>query len=427
MTQLSDDCFAFGGELKRADEALAMLEARLSPVVGRETIALGQALGRITAADIVAPRDVPPYDNAAVDGYAVAFEDLTPGSETRLEVAGRIAAGHPLPEPPRRGNAYRIFTGAPMPKDASGNGPDTVLMQEDCAAEDGAVRIPAGIKRGANRRKRGEDVRAGETVLPRGHRIRPQDVGLAASLGLTEIVAYERLRVAVFSTGDEVREPGQPIPEGCIYDSNRYGLMALLTALKCRVTDLGILPDHKDAIRDALAAAAQCHDLLLTSGGVSTGEEDRVRQAVEELGEIHMWRLAIRPGRPIAFGRVRSRGHEAAFIGLPGNPVAVMVTFLRFARPAILRLSGCAQVTPLTFKVAADFAYKKRRPRLEWIRARLVHNGSGMPAARPHPKEGAGILTSMVESDGLVEIPEDVMELKPGDPVTFLPFSEVLA
>jgi molybdopterin molybdotransferase len=428
MAQLSDDCFAFGGELRRASDALAILEARLSPVTGVERVPLGSALGRIAAADIVAPRDVPPHDNAAVDGYAVYFEDLAAESSVLLPVGGRITAGHPLDRPARRGEAYRVFTGAPMPKGETGDGPDTVLMQEDCEADGAAVRVPSGIKRGANRRKRGEDIRAGDVVLSRGHRLRPQDVALLASLGLTEIEVHERLRVAIFSTGDEVREPGSELPEGCIYDSNRHGLAALLQGLGCSVTDLGILPDREDAIRDALLRAAGGHDLLLTSGGVSTGEEDHVRAAVESLGGIHFWRLAIRPGRPIAFGRVRARsGRDTAFIGLPGNPVAVMVTFLRFARPAILRLAGCASVTPLTFPVTADFTYKKKPNRLEWVRARLTRNGSGAVVAHKHPKEGAGILTSMVESDGLLEIPEDVTELKPGQTVTFLPFSEVLA
>jgi molybdopterin molybdotransferase len=427
MAQLTDDCFAFGGELKRASDALAILEARLSPVAGITRVALDSALGRITARDIVAPRDVPPHDNAAVDGYAVYFADLAAQGPVLLPVGGRISAGHPLDRPARRGEAYRIFTGAPMLKGEADDGPDTVLMQEDCKAEGEAVRVPSGIKRGANRRKRGEDVRAGEVALPRGHRLRPQDVALVASLGLTEIEVHERLRVAIFSTGDEVREPGAALPEGCIYDSNRHGLAALLQGLGCVVTDLGILPDREDAIREALLRGAGGHDLLLTSGGVSTGEEDHVRAAVESLGEIHFWRLAIRPGRPIAFGRVRAGGRDTAFIGLPGNPVAVMVTFLRFARPAILRLAGCASVAPLTFPVTADFAYRKKPNRLEWVRARLERNGSGAVVARKHPKEGAGILTSMVESDGLLEIPEDVTELKPGQTVTFLPFSEVLA
>jgi molybdopterin molybdotransferase len=428
MAQLSDDCFAFGGELMRTDRALEILESRLAPVTGTEAVPLAAALGRILAEDITAPRDVPPKDNAAVDGFAVAFDDLDPDGDTRLPVAGRIAAGHPLGRAPRRGEAYRIFTGAPMPEDEEGNGPDTVLMQEDCTLERDRVIIPPGIKRGANRRPRGEDIEEGAVVLRRGQRLRPQDIGVAASVGRTELMVHEPLRVAVFSTGDEVVDPGQALPEGGIYDSNRYGLIALLAGLGCRVTDLGILPDRFEDIRAALAAAAPNHDAIITSGGISTGEEDHVRAAVEALGSLHFWRLSIKPGRPIAFGLIgREGGGEAAFIGLPGNPVAVMVTFMRLARPALLKLAGGVDVAPLAFRVPADFAYRKRRDRREWIRARLVKDGAGHLVARRYPKDGSGILTSMVESDGLIELPEEVTELESGDLVDFLPFSEMTA
>ncbi len=426
MAQLSDDCFAFGGELMSTERALEILDSRLSPVTGTERVALSAAPGRVLAEDVTAPRDVPPHDNAAVDGFAVYFDDLAPERETRLPVAGHIAAGHPLERAPRRGEAYRIFTGAPVPRD-DGDGPDTVFMQEDCRVQGDEVIVPAGIKRGANRRPRGEDIRAGDVVLRGGRRLRPQDIGLAASVGRTDLELYQPLRVAVFSTGDEVIEPGQPLPEGCIYDSNRYGLIALLEGMGCRVTDLGILPDCLDDIHAAMAGASREHDLLVTSGGVSTGEQDHVRAAVEALGSIHFWRLAIKPGRPIAFGRIRREAGDAAFIGLPGNPVAVMVTFLRFARPAILRLSGCKDITPLTFRVPTDFDYKKKQNRREWIRARLVPDGAGRLVARKYPKAGSGILTSMVEADGLIEVGEGISEFKSGDLVDFLPFSEVMA
>ena len=416
MAQLSDDCFAFGGELMRTEDALRLLAERLTPVVDTEQVALRRAAGRVLAGDVCAQRSVPPYDNAAVDGFAVFFDDLRGDGATRLPVTGRIAAGHPLGREARPGEAIRIFTGAPMP-----NGPDTVLMQEDCTTDGEHVIIPPGIKRGANRRRAGEDIEKGGVILRAGQRLRPQDVGLAASVGCATLTVYRRLRVAVFSTGDEVREVGEDLPPGCIYDSNRYAISALLESLGCEVGDLGILPDRYEAIRDALADAAGTFDLIVTSAGVSTGEEDHVRDAVEALGAIHFWRLAIRPGRPLALGQVAG----TPFIGLPGNPVAVMVTFMRFARPAILLLMGATDVAPNFFRVRAAFGYTKKRRRREWIRASLFTDTDGVLAARRFPREGAGILTSMVESDGLVELSEELTQLDPGTMVDFLPFSEV--
>ena len=416
MAQLSDDCFAFGGTLMTAGEALAQLSERLDVVAGRETVPLRQARGRILAADLVAPFPVPPHDNAAVDGYAVYFDDLDGEGETRLPVGARIAAGQSMEHPVPRGEAVRIFTGAPMPP-----GPDTVLMQEDCAREDDNVVIPPGIKRGANRRHAGEDIEAGSVVLRQGRRLRAQDVGLAASIGRAALEVRTRLRVALFSTGDEIRDVTEELPPGCVYDANRYALAGLLDELGCEVDDLGILQDSVGAVCAALADAAASHDLIMTSGGVSTGEEDHVRAAVEALGAIHFWRLAIRPGRPLALGQVG----RVPFIGLPGNPVAVMVTFMRFARPAILRLAGAADVAPKTFPVRAAFAYRKKVSRREWLRVSLHTDEAGMPYVTKFPRDGAGILSSMVGSDGLLELPEDLAAVEEGATVDFLPFSEV--
>lgn len=428
MSALTNDCFATGGEMMRLLDAIALIEAQLPAVTGTESVPLGEARRRILAEDIVAARDVPPADNAAVDGFAFYFDDLKPEGDSLLPVAGRVAAGRPLGHSPARGEAYRIFTGAPLPAADDGSGPDTVVMQEDCAVIGGLVRIPAGIARGANARKRSEDIATGETVLRRGRRLQPPDIGLAGSLGLATLPVRKKLRVAVFSTGDEVRDPkeNEELPAGAIYDSNRHGLIALLQGLACEITDLGILPDDMKTIRDALGAAAPGHDVLITSGGVSTGEEDHMRAAVEALGSLHFWRVAIKPGRPIAFGRIASGGHDTVFIGLPGNPVAVMVTFLRLARVAILRLSGATATTPHLFRVAVDFAHKKKRERTEWIRVRLERDAEGGLVARKHPKDGSGILTSMTESDGLVELSDAVREVNPGDLADFLPFSEVM-
>jgi molybdopterin molybdotransferase len=417
MAQLSEDCFAFGGDLLSIGAALAMLEAKLVTMVATENVPLKEARGRILSAAIAAPLSVPPHDNAAVDGYAVFFADLLADASTELPVGGRAAAGHPLGRSARRGEAIRIFTGAPMPE-----GPDTVLMQEDCSEAEGRVRIPPGIKRGANRRRIGEDVMVGARVLSPGRRLRAQELGLAAAMGFAALPVYRRLRVAIFSTGDEVRDPGAALPAGAIYDANRYVLCALLEGLGAAVTDLGILPDREAAIREALAAASENHDLIITSGGMSTGEEDRVKAAVEAQGRLHFWRLAIKPGRPVAMGQVG----RVPFMGLPGNPVAVMVTFLLLARPLVLRLSGAIETAPQRFRVTAAFDHKKRSNRCEYLRARIVGDVAHGLRAEKFPRDGAGILSSMVESDGLVEIGEGATRIVPGDTVAFLPFSELI-
>jgi molybdopterin molybdotransferase len=378
MPQLSDDCFAFGGALMPAEEALARLKAAIQPLTEREDVALRAAAGRILADDVVAPINVPPHDNAAVDGYAVYFDDLASAGETRLPVIGRVAAGTTLAQPARRGGAVRVFTGAPMPfGESGGSGPDTVVMQEDCRADAGGVTIPPGAKRGINRRFAGEDVRAGETMLRAGRRLKAQDVGLAASVGLNTLPAFRRLRVAVFSTGNEVREPGTALTPGAIYDANRYVVMSLIEQLGGVVSDLGILPDRFEAVRDALGRASGEHDVLVTSGGMSTGEEDHLKAAVEAQGTLHFWRLAIRPGRPLALGQVGG----VPFIGLPGNPVAVVVTFALFARPLLLGLGGANELDPVHYRVRADFDYKKKRGRREWLRARLMPCADGTLAA----------------------------------------------
>ena len=420
MAQLSDDCFAFGGELMRTNEALALLTERLSVVVDREDCALRDAAGRILAEDITSTRAVPPHDNAAVDGYAVRFEDLSADGETRLVLTGRIAAGDISDRPIGAGEAIRIFTGATMPADG-----DTVLMQEDCRedrqGDNTHVVIPPGIKQGANRRFAGEDIAAGDVILKAGTKLRPQEIGLTASIGLKTLSVYKPVRVALFSTGDEVRDAGEDLPPGCIYDANRYSVAAALERLGCIVDDLGILPDSYDVIRYTLSAAADDHDLIMTSGGVSTGEEDHVRAAIDALGKMHFWRLAIRPGRPLALGQIGN----IPFIGLPGNPVAVLVTFMRFARPAILRLGGSRVTEPAMYRVRAGFPLKKKLGRREWLRVRLDRDADGAPVARKFPRDGAGILTSMVESDGLVELPEELTSFEAGTMVDFLPFSEI--
>jgi molybdopterin molybdotransferase len=418
MAQLGNDCFAPGQDLMTTAEALALIDREIVSVVTTERIPLTAARGRILAEGVEASGNVPPHDNAAVDGYAFRHADLGADGKTRLPIIGRAAAGHPWQDAVPPGHAIRIFTGAVMPREL-----DTIAMQEDCDANEEAVSIPAGLSIGANRRRAGEDIAAGSQVLSAGHILRPQDVGLVAATGQDHVAVHAPLRVTVFSTGDEILEPGQPLPAGAIHDSNRYALMALLEGMGCRVRDLGILPDDAAAVTDGIKKAALDSDLVLTSGGVSVGEEDHVRDAVAALGRLNFWRVAIRPGRPLALGQVG----DTAFVGIPGNPVAVMVTFMIFVRPIIQRLAGAVVVPPLRFPVAAAFSCRKKVGRREWVRARLDGTIGALPAAVRFERDGAGILTSMVETDGFIELAEDVAEVAEGDVVPFLPYSEVLA
>jgi molybdopterin molybdotransferase len=416
MAQLSDDCFAFGGTLLSVGAALALVAERVHTVVGTETVQLAEAAGRILAADLVAGMNLPPHANSAVDGYAILHADLASGRDTVLPVTGRAAAGHPLGRPIERGEAIRIFTGAPMPE-----GSDTVMMQEDCTLADGKVTLRPGIKQDANRRHAGEDVEKGSVALSAGRRLRPADLGLAAALGRDRLTVFERLRVALLSTGDEVCEPGAPLPPGAIYDANRVMLASLLRGLGCRVSDLGIRPDREVALANTLTSAAKEHDLIVTSGGVSTGEEDHVRAAIERLGRLDFWRLAIKPGRPVALGQIKG----VPLIGLPGNPVAAALTFAILGRPLIRRLAGAVEETPATFRVRADFPYKKRPGRREYVRASLTREGD-VVIAHKYPKDGAGILSSIVRTDGFVIIDEEADGVLPGATVDFLPYAEII-
>jgi molybdopterin molybdotransferase len=413
MAQLSNDCFAFGGELMSVDEATALIAERLSPIAEIEDIPLVDADGRVLARDMVAPIDLPPFDNSAVDGYAVRFDDLDPSGETVLPVRGRVAAGSSLGAGAAERAAVRIFTGAPMPK-----GLDTAFMQEDVRVSNDTVRLPPGLKRGANRRLAGEDLARGAPALAAGRRLSPREVALLAALGLAAVPVRKPLKVAVFSTGDEVVSPGEPLGPAKLYDANRFMLQAMLRRLGCRPSDLGILADEPRSLGEALARAAADHDLILTSGGVSTGEEDHVKAAVESAGALAFWRVGIKPGRPVAMGVVAG----TPFIGLPGNPVAVFVTFATIARAVIAHLSGEAYAPPRAFPVTAGFAYRKKEGRREYVRVRLEVAPDGRLTAKKHPREGAGVITSLTETDGLVELPESVARLEPGEVLRFLPY-----
>lgn len=400
--------------LMSVDEALARLAAQVVAVDGTERLALAEALGRVLAEDVVSAVNVPPHANSAVDGWG--FAAAARPQDGSMPVVATIAAGHAHDGAVAPGGAVRILTGAPVPA-----GVDCVAMQEDCSAADGHVTVPPTTA-GANVRPMGEDVAVGATVLKAGIRLRPQDLGLAAATGRTGLLVRRKLRAAVFSTGDEINEPGTKLPPGGIYDTNRTTASALLRSLGADVTDLGILPDRRDAIAAALVDAARTHDVVLTSGGVSVGDEDHVKAAVEANGALHFWKMAIKPGKPVALGRVG----DAAFIGLPGNPVAVMVSFMLVARPLVLGMMGIKDSSVPRFTVSSGFAFRRKPGRREWLRARVRADQAGRLVAEKFPSDGSGVLTSMVWSDGLVELPEDLAEVAPGDTVAYIPYAEVL-
>jgi molybdopterin molybdotransferase len=418
MAQLSDDCFAFAGPLLPIEDMERLIAERVASVTEREPVPLRAALGRVLAEDVVAALDLPPFDNSAVDGFAVRSQDLDAQAETKLVIVDRVAAGHAPGRSLGAGEATRIFTGAPMPA-----GADTVFMQEDVRREGDFVLLPPGLKRGANRRLAGEDVRAGSVILPAGRRLGAQHLALAAAVGLTQLTLRRRVRVAMFSTGDEIVEPGSQRPQPALFDSNRYLLDGLLARLGAEVTDLGILMDAPDALAPALTLAAAAHDLVITSGGVSTGEADHVREVLEKIGRLVFWRVGIKPGRPVAMGIIPAGSNNAAFIGLPGNPAAVFVTFARVVRPLLLRLAGALPEPLIALPVRAAFAYKKRTGRREYVRVSLRRGANGDVEAVKYPKDGAGIITSLTETDGLVELAEDTTTIAPGTTVGFLSYA----
>ena len=403
-------------------EALDFLLAAAIPVTGIESVPTLEANGRVLAEDQSSKLDVPGADNTQMDGYAVRAADCA-GGAARLKVAQRIPAGQ-VGSFLAPGTAARIFTGALIPE-----GADAVVMQEQCELAGDIVTVNHAPQSGEWIRRRGEDVRAGAVILPAGTRLRSQELGLAASVGLARLPVRRQLRVAVFFTGDELAMPGEPLAPGAIYNSNRYLLRGLLQNLGCDITDYGIVPDSLQATRDTLRTAAAGHDLIITSGGVSVGEEDHIKPAVEAEGRLNMWQIAVKPGKPLAFGEVGRGGNKDAndsafFLGLPGNPVSSFVTFLLFVRPFIRRLAGMAdgvETAPAGFMLRADFAWPKADRRNEFLRARI--NAAG--GLDLFPNQGSGVLTSTVWGDGLIDNPPG-QAIAPGDLVRFIPFNQLL-
>jgi molybdopterin molybdotransferase len=418
-SKLIDDCFAHDGRRLRHGEVLAILKRRVAPVVTAETVPLAEAAGRILAEPALAPRPVPAHTNAAVDGYSFAEADYDAATGAELEVEGRAAAGHRLASPPAPATAARIFTGAAMPA-----GHDTVVMQEDVSARTVGSRIvvaiPPGLKRGANVRREGEDLEAGETLVRAGAVLRPQDLAALASIGKAEVACFARLRVAIVSTGDEVVRPGAPFAEGLVYDANAPMLAALVASAGAVATDLGVLPDKRGEIEKTLAEAAQGFDAVILSGGASRGEEDHVVAALDALGKRHLWQIDIKPGRPMSFGQIG----DCVVLGLPGNPVAVFVCFLLYVWPLLRRMGGADWPEPARYRLPALFAFPGRKVgRREFWRGMLKETPHGL-AVDKFARDGSGLISGLRAADGLIDIPEDAGDIQPGDRLAFIPFSE---
>ncbi|MCH6565902.1 MAG: molybdopterin molybdotransferase MoeA [Proteobacteria bacterium] len=398
------------------DEALEQLIAKISPLQRVVRKPLLEAFGEVLAESQRSTIDVPQADNSSMDGYALNTSDLASSGATELPVSQRIAAGE-AGEPLQPGTAARIFTGAPIPA-----GADLVIMQEQVQFKGDTIRFDINPERGSNIRRAGNDIRSGDTILQKGCRLRPQDIGLAASVGLESLPVFEKIRVGIFLAGDELVEPGKPLAVGQIYDSNRYTLQGMLQALGCEIIDLGLVGDTLEETKTAMLNAAQQADLVVSSGGVSVGEEDHVRIAIEQLGDLHLWRLRIKPGKPLAFGAINS----TPFIGLPGNPVSVFVTFCLFVCPLIKTLQGRTWQKPVAVQVAAGFDWPKPDSRREFLRARLETDDDQAPVAKIYPNQDSGVLSSAVWAQGFVEIAEG-QTLRAGDKVDYFCFEQFLS
>jgi len=400
--------------LQPVSEALQTLLDAVQPVTDTESVTLTAARGRVLAEAVTSAVDVPPLDNSAVDGYAVASADLASGRECRLPMSQRIAAGQ-VGAPLQPGTAARIFTGAPLPP-----GADAVVMQEDTETDGNTVLIKVAVTSGMNVRSRGQDLSKGGVALPAGRRLRPQDMGLLASAGVGEVTVWRRLKVAIASTGDELVEPGQQAGPGQIYNSNRYTLLGMLASLGVEVIDLGIIEDTPEATERALLQAADEADCIITSGGVSVGEEDHVKDAVERLGRLELWKLAIKPGKPLAFGQVK----DTPFIGLPGNPAAVFVTFSVLARPFLLKAQGASEWLTKGWPLKTGFDYHNRGARQEYLRCRLLVDEAGGWVIDKYPNQSSGVLASASWGDGFAVVPPG-MQVRAGDLLEFISYNEL--
>jgi molybdopterin molybdotransferase len=393
------------------DRARALIRQFLSPITATERVHIRAALNRVLAQQVVSPIAVPAHDNSAMDGWAVRFADLRTDGDTELKRVGESFAGKPHNGPIGPGETVRIFTGGIMPE-----GADSVVMQERATEIDGGVRVPAGAlaKAGQNRRFAGEDLKQGQVVFAVGQPVRPAELGMLASLGINEVDVYRKLRVAFFSTGDELKSIGTPLAEGQIYDSNRYTLYGMLSRLNCDIVDMGVVPDVPQELERAFADAAASADVVITSGGVSVGEADYVKQLLDKLGEVLFWKIAMKPGRPLAYGKIGG----AHFFGLPGNPVAVMVTFYAFVRDALLVLSGRRDTGPMpTFKAVLSAPLRKAPGRMEFQRGILAPDGAGGWSVHTTGDQGSGILSSMSQANCFIVLPTQTGNIAAGEMV----------
>ena len=410
--KLLDDCFLTDMERMKHDEALALIVSRLARIAEPEAVPLREADGRVLAADVIAPRPVPAFTNAAVDGYAFAHASLASGAP--LRVSARVQAGQ-QPGALEPGEAARIFTGAPMP-----DGADTCVMQEDTESGPAGVIVPPGLKRGANTRKAGEDFAAGAIVAHAGMRLRPQDVAAVAATGTAAVACCRRLQVAVISTGDELLEPGAAWRAGGVYDSNRAMIAALLRRANVEALDGGVVPDRPEAVEAAVREAARSADVILSTGGASRGEADHIVSTISRLGRLTAWQIAVKPGRPLAMGQIG----DTVFFGLPGNPVAAFVTFLLYARPMLTILGGERWRPPRRFAVPAAFAVPSRKTgRREFWRATLIDTPRGL-AVEKFARDGSGLISGLSSAGGLIDVAEDTLAIAEGDLVQFIPYGE---
>ena len=397
------------------DRARELILDLLSAVGGHERVFVRQALDRVLAEDVISPIDVPSHDNSAMDGWAVRFDDLAAAGETRLKHVGTAFAGRAFDGKLGAGDTARIMTGAILPP-----GADCVVIQEVARVEGDAVIIPPGQRREQNLRRAGEDLQAGRPAIAAGKKLRPAEIGIIASLGVAELSVRRRVRVALFSTGDELCSIGTPLTPGAVYDSNRYTLWGMLTRLNCEVIDMGVVKDNPAALEVAFREAAGCADAIITSGGVSVGEADFIKQLMAQLGEVAFWKIAMKPGRPMAFGRIQPDGPDkpgAWLFGLPGNPVAVMVTFYQFVLPAILKLAGVDPVKPFpAFPARCTEPMKKGRGRTEFQRG-ILFQENGEWCVRPTGAQGSGVLRSMAEADCFIVLEHEREKVGAGDTV----------
>ncbi|MFP6778767.1 MAG: molybdopterin molybdotransferase MoeA [Alphaproteobacteria bacterium] len=415
MTQLTKDLKAFGNKLVKLDTAIKIIKNNFNHQKYNELINIKDSLNRISSENIISSINVPAYSNSAVDGYAINFKEYSSGNR-KFNIIGKSSAGHPFNKKIKKLSSIRVLTGAMLPSYF-----DTIIMEEDCEVTNDILNLPNLVKKSINYRYLGEDIKKNSIVYKKGHKIKPQDIGVLASLGFKQIKTYKVLRIAIFSSGDELTNIGKPLKKGHIYDSNREMIISFLNKLGFEVTDLGILKDKTEIIKNKLKKASTKNDLIITTGGMSLGDEDHIKNIIDKNGSIYAWRLAIKPGRPVGFGKF----NKCPIIGLPGNPAAAFITFLVVAIPILKQMSGQILNKYNLIPIISDFYYTKKRGRKEFIRVKLINKKNKLTMQK-FPRAGAGILTSATWSSGIGILNEKVVEIKPGDKIDYLSYNEII-